>query len=1138
VQLASTRRWISRKLPQFQNLYKTLLVIVICLVAGQSANAAEPPRWWGVIDVPFQHLVTENGLPQSAVTSMAQDQDGFLWIGAQGGLARWDGYRFRSYPANTGGSVGLPDDSIQSIHVSQVGQLWVGTNSGGLARYDKVTDSFVRVSLWKKGEKMTSMLSISDDQKGNGGVWVGTKDGLFHIDNNGTTKHLRQLNHPDPNAPSVAIHAIFKDKDGVLWVGTENSLAYFDQQANEFTAIPLGENQRNNPTVRCITQSSDGRLWVGTRGAGVFTVDPASKTTKAVIDTNSDDFNLSKDSIGSIIEVRPGLIWIGTTHGVMEIDTSTMSTRRMHHSNLPSSLTSDVISTMKIDSSGLIWIGTENGISRYDPSQEAIARVTSVTSTSDTPPVLFSSAFLAMPDDEIWIMMDFNGIAVINNAATRVKRINEDNPVELAKLPGIFGVASPIDNMVYLATESGLSRYDMNHHVYQHLAVAPIDSLIPIYKLQTVDHTLYLGNGRGVWQIDISKKTVPTEAHRIKELEFLNSDDIDLLEYKNQKLWIGTRSHGLFRFDPSTRNVGHIAINEGSQINDASITTISFDHLNRLWVGTGGRGIFIIDKPLSDSGFQLTQLSKEQGLPSLLIDTLVRDETGRIWFATDESVIGSIDTTTLAVHAYAKSVAPAIFPVYAANSGIMTSHGEMLFGSDAGFTVVRPELIRNLEFNAPIAVTNLTVGGKATLVPYKDMHTFLPVEIRPDANSFSVEFAALDFGSPDQNRYAYQLIGFDQGWIETNSAQRLASYTNLSPGDYKLRVKGSNRSGAWSNKILEVPIRVIPAWYQTWWFRIVEFACALAAVFALVQIRTSVLRKRQLLLVGEVKQRTSELSIKNVELTDALDALKSAQQQLVLQEKMASVGTLTAGIAHEINNPTNFAHAGAQLIDSELEKFRAFLIELAGDTTDSQILANIHTRIDAIKSKTAIVEDGTSRIRDLVKDLQIFSRLGEADNKVVPIAESLIATVNLVRIQYQDIATINCELAANPAIDCRPAQLNQVFMNLIINACQAIQDRQQVSGSHKPGLVSISSTIDNDNLVLEFKDNGCGIDAKHLNRIFEPFYTTKPEGEGMGLGLSISFKIIGDHDGTIDVTSAPGVGTCFTIRLPLHGPIR
>ncbi|MEN9867278.1 MAG: hypothetical protein RL748_2868, partial [Pseudomonadota bacterium] len=390
------------------------------------------------------------------------------------------------------------------------------------------------------------------------------------------------------------------------------------------------------------------------------------------------------------------------------------------------------------------------------------------------------------------------------------------------------------------------------------------------------------------------------------------------------------------------------------------------------------------------------------------------------------------------------------------------------------------------------------------------------LEISPQANSLALEFAALDYQAPERIHYSYRLEGYDKEWIASDPSRRLAAYTNLPPGEYLLHLRHSNRLGEWVKQTTVLPVRVLPAWYQTWWWRCCMVLALLAGMLALVQVRTRYLRKRQHELEDVVAERT---------------------QQLLQQAKIASLGTLTAGIAHEINNPSNFAHVGAYNLGTQLAHFQKLLRRLAGEEAPPELLQMIQHEFDTLNASLAVISEGTSRIRDLVKDLRTYSRLDEAESKAVAIGDSLQATVNLVRTQYASQVVIDCDLAANPVLDCAPAQLNQVFMNLIVNACQAVSSRAPEVAAQQPGYLHIRSRIEAENLVLEFEDNGGGIAKEHIDHIFDPFFTTKTVGEGMGMGLSISMGIVKKHRGNMTVNSVLGQGCCFTLCLPLGNDV-
>ncbi|MFT5163990.1 MAG: signal transduction histidine kinase/DNA-binding response OmpR family regulator [Alteromonadaceae bacterium] len=268
-----------------------------------------------------------------------------------------------------------------------------------------------------------------------------------------------------------------------------------------------------------------------------------------------------------------------------------------------------------------------------------------------------------------------------------------------------------------------------------------------------------------------------------------------------------------------------------------------------------------------------------------------------------------------------------------------------------------------------------------------------------------------------------------------------------------------------------------------------------------------------------------EIELKNTEII-------ATQQQLLQAEKMASLGTLTAGVAHEINNPTNFVHVSAQNLEVDLLRFERFLFELAGDDTPIEILDSFHQQLKPLYEHLTTIKNGTQRITLIVQDLRTFTQLDSAERKMVKITELLQSTVNLVRTKHLEVSEFITEYAAEPQLQCYPAQLNQVFMNLIVNACDAIEENQQHQQPRIQGRITIGCMVADGQIKISIKDNGSGMSETTKIKLFEPFYTTKDVGKGTGLGLSISYGIVQKHGGELTVESQLGVGTKFCLSLP------
>ena len=272
------------------------------------------------------------------------------------------------------------------------------------------------------------------------------------------------------------------------------------------------------------------------------------------------------------------------------------------------------------------------------------------------------------------------------------------------------------------------------------------------------------------------------------------------------------------------------------------------------------------------------------------------------------------------------------------------------------------------------------------------------------------------------------------------------------------------------------------------------------------------------------------------QLASTHERLQQTQRKLLLQEKMAGLGTLTAGVAHEINNPTNFVHVAAQNQLVDLNRFEAFMGSVIEADDAPEIVQTIRQYFARLRDNVATMQNGTNRIKGIVQDLRAFTRLDQAEKRTVHISECINSTLNLVRTSWLDQVEFVTEFIDDPEIECWPALLNQVFMNLLVNACQAIASAREAGQYPDPehkGRITMRTHYDANQLKIEIADNGCGMSMELQTRILEPFFTTNTVGEGTGLGLSITYGIVTRHAGHLSISSSPGVGSCFTLSLPL-----
>ncbi len=326
--------------------------------SGTTTSTAAAERWASLADTVFEHLGRDNDLINSAIaTALAQDGDGFIWIGSQNGLVRWDGYHFRTFRSDLANSGALPDNYIKTLHTDMRGRLWIGTNSGGLARYDRDRDRFITYPAGPNGLSHVGVRAIVDD--GAGGVWIVTEGGLDHLQpDSGAVTHVRHDDGDSGSLPDNRVRALLRDHNGTLWVATYSGLVRRDANVTHFVPVPLPLAEGKLPTAWSFFEDSVGRIWIGTLRNGAYVVEPGDGIARAVRETGAEQAELQTRGVHAIVEVRPGEVWLGTLgRGIVAVDTETHRTRRIRHDPaLPFSLANDSVQALFKDRAGLIWV--------------------------------------------------------------------------------------------------------------------------------------------------------------------------------------------------------------------------------------------------------------------------------------------------------------------------------------------------------------------------------------------------------------------------------------------------------------------------------------------------------------------------------------------------------------------------------------------------------------------------------------------------------------------------------------------------------------------------------------------------------------------------------------------------------------
>lgn len=1115
----------------------TVLIMLTVFLVHSDCNATQNTR--------FKAIDNADLISIGHIYAIEQDSQGFIWFGGGNGLARFDGINVKLYKHSPSQAHSLSHNFILDLLTDKNGNLWIATWGGGLNRYNSLTDDFTHFkhdpqnntsindnsvfvlmegkngTIWlgteggsldsfngnipsfvhhnidtsSKSSSINQITKLAEDADGS--VWIGTENqGLLnYFPQSGTTIHYKSDDTNPLSLSSNSIHALFVDSTERLWIGTVGGgLNLFDKKTRKFTHFTHQINDPKsigNNNITSLEEDLQGNIWCGTDGGGLSILEPISGNFSHQLHEPYQSLSLSTNKIFSIFKDRQNDFWLGHfPSGVSRQHRHGSAFENFH--SIPheeKSLSDNGVLAFLQDTDGYLWIGTENGLNHFDKKTKNFRRYLHEPHNSNSPP---ANAIIALQFDEyhnIWLGTFGGGVSYFEPASKKFTHLNE------------------------ILTQS------------QTLTDKRIWSL----KLDSKKN-LWIGHMSGVDIYNTESKQITSHLHDPNDDKSLTKGQVrTIYEDKNGAIWIGTTG-GLNLYNAKTSNFKRYVHNrnDNNSISDNHIWQLYEDSSGTLWVAASIGGLNKLDR---NTG-KFSNYLNSNDLPDSFVSGLLDDDKGKLWLATNNG-ISSYDKSSTQLKNYNEGHG---LPgnVFNRPAVLRTQEGLLAFGSTNGFTLFDPTALY-VDSTAPkVIFTDFQLFNQPVEIGIQgsplatSIHTASEIVLSHEQSIFSVKFAGLNSRLPGHNIYEYKLEGFEDNW-NTVDGQPIASYTNLDPGKYTLVARSRNTDGHMSKNDASLRITVLPPLWQTWWaYGIYLLSAMFLMNYFIRQQRRQVLLERKLNLELEeiVLARTSELENKNAE-------IMSTQKQLISSAKMASLGSMTAGIAHEINNPTNFTHAAVYMMQDEIIKIKNFLRELAGgDNAEPSVIETIENKFDNLIEMTCTAQEGTKRIKSIVKDLSTYARLDGATLDKVKISKLLKSTLHLVKTQFDHI-DFNINLVTDPYLQCYPSKLNQVFMNTIVNACQAIDSRQNSeSNSTTVGQVNITSELIGAKYVVHIKDNGCGMSQSTLEHIFEPFFTTKEVGKGSGLGMAITYSIIEEHDAEVNVASTLGKGTQISISFP------
>ncbi|WP_448565394.1 ligand-binding sensor domain-containing protein [Thalassotalea ganghwensis] len=816
---------------------------------------------------------------------MVQDKSGFIWLGSQEGLYRFDGYDLKKYLHEPNQADSIAGNFIYSLWSAADGKIWVGTIDNGVSVYRPETDNFAHFQKsHQSGEGLPNneiRTLVGDNQ---GSIYVGTNKGLSHINIlTGEITNFENIEGCTSVYQQKQIRALAYDDEGHLWMGTTSGLCRIvlpetldNRIASDEPASLFGDehNDFNEQTVYRLFKAKDNRMWVGTRRNGAASINISTGDVLRIGHTENSKKTLSHGWVFAITQPNDKEIWLGTFGGgitVVDAHRGIVLRHIRHDSSDKYSISSDYIGALLTDKSGLIWVGTwVNGLSFYNTKNAAFRTLRH----SPYKPMSLShsdiSAIIELNNGDIWLGNRSTGIDILKSGKGVVKGIRPDSENSLRLPDGFIRVLlQAYDDAVWIGTfNAGLYRYTMSETQLANFSIDNDVANIQVTALyETPDKHLWVGTNYNIARLDLTRLQFTSLEH-IENIDLVRNQGISSFSLTpDGVLWIGTQN-GLFALIKQNNRLFAISESAGTTdtLSDGSIENLVLDESGTLFVGTSDRILKLLSFDGKKAIFE--PVSNTIGTPGFSGSNLMIDHIGRIWHS--GGWINPKDKTSQSLEQEDGWTIGSNW----AGSYQKLRDGTLLFGGTEGLLIVKPELWTPWEFQPELVISQLEVNNRVTPVPER-------LTLAPDTQSFSIQFSALDFSAPEKNRYAYRLEGYDHSWIETSADNRRATYTNLPPGKYMLKVKGTNRKGNWSDKQVAFVIEQQPAWYETWWFRMILIFAFAGLTYFISWLRLRSLEKQKRELNHIVKLRTLELEEKNkqLEMASLTDQLTGAKNR-------------------------------------------------------------------------------------------------------------------------------------------------------------------------------------------------------------------------------------------------------------------
>ncbi|WP_299494633.1 two-component regulator propeller domain-containing protein [uncultured Shewanella sp.] len=1111
----SINRSLKRSLNQSLNrltwlLFAALLSCLCLLVTAKSAFGL-------AVQAKFSHVNVKHGLSQNTVTAMAQSAKGYLWLGTQDGLNRFDGYDVTVFRHDKAQAHSLSNHIIRSLYLDSGDRLWVGTKAG-LHYYEANLSQFHLIEA-SQGLDIVSILEIDAHT-----LLLGSRQqGLFYV--NLSRNHLAAIPLQGTAATDfqrTRLYAMAQAPNGAVWLGTINGL-FILHHNHKINQIRWPDTGIPDPLkINDILFINDANAFIAT-DYGLYRVDLSGKVQQGFIHDRHRQDSLPHNMVNSLVKTQSGDIWLGTRGGLSRLHPQTGHFQTFEHQrDYATSLSDNDVLSLLVDKHNNLWVGTFNaGVNTLALTNLNFGLRYATTDKLDCLSNNQLYNVLLSSDNALWLAADNSGVHKVQwpdgpctwyRATFDSTKSEHSQPLISSNAISAHALFEDAQQHIWFGTHnSAINRLQLTPNKVIYAYPEPNTTGLSSSSVRSIvtdsEHNLWLatdGGGLNYYQADtqtfhhvgahVTDTPSNTNARLTQQNKEMNKADslamaqvssqyLFDLAIDEQALWIATETAGLDRLDLSTYRVQNFGQNTQRPTGTPMhIWALQDDKQGHLWLGTQGEGLIKFNK----QDFSTEAFTTADGLANDSIYALEQDNEGMLWLASNKG-ISKFNPFNHTVENY--QVADGLQGNEFNVGSYYSKEQDLLFfvGSN-GFNAFKPGDIKP-DPNAPNMVINhFLLFNQPAPALFDRQHAH--ITLKQAQNLIGFEFAGIHYGDPSRHEYQYQLEGFDANWRTTSNQRRFATYTNLDAGDYRFKVKASNHHGVWSAPKI-VTLTVLPPLWLTWWAKIGYVLISMILIFGLYRYRTASLRERNTQLEQGVAQRTLAIMAQKQEIEQLL-ANKTREFDDISHEFRTPLAVILGRVENRL---THNQTQGDQEAFTAIETVAKRLATMVDDVIDMGRTLNTAQGTDtSCLCLSHLCHDVANNMKEYAK------------------------------IKKQHLYT---DITPNLSIDCLPKAIEKMLNNLLSNAIKYTQEKGHIHLSLSP--------LKSHYLQLIIQDNGPGIAKQYQEKIFERFYRIADSAHqpGSGIGLALVQDVVKAHQGEIMLESDLGQGSCFHIYLPL-----